>query len=186
MTPNNSRSSCAQKTRSAKSPAAIWITSFRNTRPEPGWVHAGHTLLHDLKENVVTPYVMVESLGWFYGLPIFGKTLLPSLYRRWTAWLRRLFVPSLATTLTVDKLAPAETAEMLAAEQQAIVRKALHERIGLRSSRITPALVEGLRQRALSGQGDPEPPLIEAAKQAGLSTEALDQFRSTACGGSTT
>ena len=47
-------------------------------------VHAGHTLLHDLKENVVTPYVMVESLGWFYGLPIFGKTLLPALYRRWT------------------------------------------------------------------------------------------------------
>ena len=87
------------------------------------WVHAGHTLLHDLKENVVTPYVMVESLGWFYGLPIFGKTLLPSLYRRWTAWLRRLFVPSIATTLTVDKLAPAETAEMLAAEQQAVVTK---------------------------------------------------------------
>ena len=26
-------------------------------------VHAGHRLLHDLKENVVTPYVMVESLG---------------------------------------------------------------------------------------------------------------------------
>ena len=74
-------------------------------------VHAGHTLLHDLKENVVTPYVMVESLGLFYGLPIFGKTLLPLFYRRWTAWLRRLFVPSLATTLTVDKLAPAETAE---------------------------------------------------------------------------
>ena len=88
-------------------------------------VHAGHTLLHDLKENVVTPYVMVESLGWFYGLPIFGKTLLPSLYRRWTSWLRRIFVPSIATTLTVDKLAPAETAEMLAAEQQATVRKAL-------------------------------------------------------------
>jgi len=35
------------------------------------WMQAGHTLLHDLKENVVTPYVMVESLGWFYGLPIF-------------------------------------------------------------------------------------------------------------------
>jgi uncharacterized protein YbcC (UPF0753/DUF2309 family) len=63
-------------------------------------VHAGHTLLHDLKENVVTPYVMVESLGWFYGLPMFGKTLLPLLYRRWTAWLRRIFVPSLSTTLT--------------------------------------------------------------------------------------
>jgi uncharacterized protein YbcC (UPF0753/DUF2309 family) len=140
------------------------------------WVHAGHTLLHDLKENVVTPYVMVESLGLFYGLPIFGKTLLPSLYQRWTAWLRRLFVPPLATTLTVDKLAPSETAEMLAAEQQALVAKALQERTGLRSSHITPTLVEALRQRAFSGQGEPEPPLVEEAERAGLSMEALNNF----------
>lgn len=139
-------------------------------------VHAGHTLLHDLKENVITPYVMVESLGWFYSLPIFGKTLLPLLYRRWTALLRRLFVPSLATTLTVDKLAPAETADMLAAEQQATVRHALQERTGVRSSRITPELVEALRQRALSGEDDPEPPLTQAATEAGLSSEVLTSF----------
>ncbi|MDZ4734415.1 MAG: DUF2309 domain-containing protein [Nitrospirota bacterium] len=136
-------------------------------------VHAGHTLLHDLKENVVTPYVMVESLGWFYGFPIFGKTLLPSLYRRWTAWLRRIFLPPIATTLTVDKLAPAETAEMLAAQQQTTVRRALQERTGLRSSRITPELVEGLRQWALSGESEPNPSLIKAATIARLSTEAL-------------
>jgi tripartite-type tricarboxylate transporter receptor subunit TctC len=43
--------------------------------------------LVDVARLGVTPYVMVESLGWFYGLPIFGKTLLPLLYRRWTAWL---------------------------------------------------------------------------------------------------
>ncbi len=139
-------------------------------------VHAGHTLLHDLKENVITPYVMVESLGWFYSLPIFGKTLLPLLYRRWTVWLRRLFVPSLATTLTVDKLAPAETAEVLAAEQQATVRHALQERTGVRSSRISPELVEALRQRALSGEDDPEPPLTQAATEAGLSSEVLTSF----------
>ena len=139
-------------------------------------VHAGHTLLHDLKENVVTPYVMVESLGWFYGLPIFGKTLLPSLYRCWTVWLRRIFVPSIATTLTVNKLAPADTAEMLAAEQQATVRQALQERTGLRSSQITPELVEALRQRALSGEGEPEPPLTAIATNAGLSTEDLTTF----------
>jgi uncharacterized protein YbcC (UPF0753/DUF2309 family) len=140
------------------------------------WVQAGHTLLHDLKENVVTPYVMVESIGWFYGLPIFGKTLLPALYRRWTDWLRRLFVPAIATTLTVDKLAPDETAEMLAAEQQALVRKALRERTGLRRSRMTPALVEGLRQRALGGAGDQDPSLTAIAEQAGLSPEALNDF----------
>jgi len=137
------------------------------------WVQAGHTLLHDLKENVVTPYVMVESLGWFYSLPIFGKTLLPGLYRRWTSRLQRLFVPTLATTLTVDKLSPTETVEMLAAEQQALVRKALTERFAFRSSRMTPALVEGLRQLALGGPGEAEPALIETANRAGLSSEAL-------------
>ncbi|HEU4686667.1 MAG TPA: DUF2309 domain-containing protein [Nitrospira sp.] len=138
------------------------------------WVHAGHTLLHDLKENVVTPYVMVESLGWFYGIPIFGKTLLPSLYRRWTTWLRRLFVPAIATTLTIDKLAPTETAEMLAAEQQATVKKALREHAGLRSSRMTPALVEGLRQRALNGEGEIAGSLPAVAAEAGLSRDTVE------------
>ena len=139
-------------------------------------VHAGHTLLHDLKENVITPYVMVESLGWFYSLPIFGKTLLPLLYRRWNVWLRGLFVPPLATTLTVDKLAPAETADVLAAEQQATVRHALQVRTSLRRSQITPELVEALRQRALIGEDDPGPPLTQAATGAGLSSEVLTSF----------
>lgn len=139
-------------------------------------VHAGHTLLHDLKENVVTPYVMVESLGWFYALPIAGKTLLPSLYRRWTAWLKRLFVPAIATTLTVNKLAAAETADMLAAEQQATIRQALQERTGLRSSQITPTLIDALRRRALNGEGEPDAALVSAATQAGLSTDELNGF----------
>ncbi|MEP6959492.1 MAG: DUF2309 domain-containing protein, partial [Nitrospirota bacterium] len=139
-------------------------------------VHAGHTLLHDLKENVVTPYVMVESLGWFYGLPILGKTLLPSLYRRWTDWLRRIFVPPIATTLTVDKLPPADTAELLAVEQQTTVRQALQERTGLRSSQITAELIEALRQWALSEDDEPEPALITAATNAGLTPEALTAF----------
>ena len=141
------------------------------------WVHAGHTLLHDLKENVVTPYVMVESLGWFYSLPIFGKTLVPMLYQRLTAWLRRLFVPALATTLTVDKLAPRETAEMLEAEQQAVIREALHEQLGLRSSRITPTLVEGLRRQALAAEGDQASPIAaEEIERAGLTPETSQAF----------
>jgi uncharacterized protein YbcC (UPF0753/DUF2309 family) len=140
------------------------------------WVQAGHTLLHDLKENVVTPYVMVESLGWFYALPIFGKTLLPMLYQRWTAWLRNLFVPPLATTMTVDKLAPAETAEMLEAEQQALVRKALRDRLGLHGDCITPGFIEGLRQCALAEQGDPQPPLLDEGRRAGLGVDAINSF----------
>ena len=119
---------------------------------------------------------MVESLGWFYSLPIFGKTLIPSLYQRWTAWLKRLFVPALATTLTIDKLAPTETAEILAAKQQALVRKALQERLGLRSFHIPPALIEGLRQQALAEPGELDQSLLESASKAGLSADVLAAF----------
>ncbi|MSR25368.1 MAG: DUF2309 domain-containing protein [Nitrospiraceae bacterium] len=139
-------------------------------------VHAGHTLLHDLKENVVTPYVMVESLGWFYGLPIIGKTVLPALYRRWATWLWRRFVPSLGTCVTVDKLAPAEAEEMLTSEQGATIRTALQDRLGLHGSRVTPELVEALRRQALNGEGTVELSLSEAAQRVGLSTEKLTAF----------
>jgi hypothetical protein len=139
-------------------------------------VHAGHTLLHDLKENVVTPYVMVESLGWFYSLPIIGKTILPDLYRRWTAWLKRLFVPPIATCMTVDKLTPADIEEMLASEQRTLVRKALEERLGLHGSRATPDFIETLRKQALNGDAAAEPALLDLAGRAGIPVETLDAF----------
>jgi hypothetical protein len=44
-------------------------------RSRAKFIEAGHALLHDLKENVATPYVMVESLGWFYSVPMIGKTI---------------------------------------------------------------------------------------------------------------
>ena len=56
-------------------------------------LEAWHTLLYDLKENVFTPYVMVESLGWFYSLPLVGKTLCAARYRSVMEWVRRKLVP---------------------------------------------------------------------------------------------
>jgi uncharacterized protein YbcC (UPF0753/DUF2309 family) len=137
---------------------------------------AGHTLLHDLKENVVTPYVMVESLGWFYGLPLFGKTFFSSWYRRWTTWLRRIFVPPIPTTVTVDKLTPADTEEMVVAEQRAIVWKALRSELGLHGSRVSPELVEALRRQALNGDGWFATQVPDLVRRTGLSPEALANF----------
>jgi uncharacterized protein len=134
-------------------------------------VHAGHTLLHDLKENVVTPYVMVESLGWFYGLPIVGKTAWPAFYRRLTAWLQRLFVPSIATNLTVDKLSPGDIDEMVMSEQRGVIWKVLRERLGFRGSRMSAEFVEALRRQALSGEGPIESSLIGAAQALTLSKD---------------
>ena len=112
-------------------------------------LHAGHALVHDLKENVVTPYVMVESLGWFYSLPLIGKTVLAAWYQEWAARLRRLFVPPVATSLTVDKLSREEVTEMLAAEQRGMIRRALQERFGDRDLNLSLERLEFLRQRAL-------------------------------------
>lgn len=112
-------------------------------------LHAVHRLLHDLKENVVTPYVMVESLGWFYSLPLVGKTIASAWYQRVAAWLRRLFVPPVATSLTVDKLSREQVTEMVAAEQRAVIRRALQERFGDRQLNLSLERLEFLRQRAL-------------------------------------
>ena len=86
-------------------------------------LEAFHTLIYDLKENVVTPYVMVESLGWFYSLPLIGKNICAARYRTAMDWIRRKLVPPVATTLTVDKLSREEVEEMLAAEQRATTRR---------------------------------------------------------------
>jgi uncharacterized protein YbcC (UPF0753/DUF2309 family) len=55
----------------------------------------------------------------------------------------------------------------------------LQERTGLRGSQITPELIEALRQRALSGEGEPEPPLTAAATNSGLPPEAVTTFVAT-------
>jgi uncharacterized protein YbcC (UPF0753/DUF2309 family) len=122
---------------------------FSRHRAGARLLQAGHALLHDLKENVVTPYVMVESLGWFYGLPLIGKTVFAAWYQTWAARLRRLFVPPVATSLTVDKLSRDQVAEMLAAEQRGIIRRALQDRFGDRDLNLSLERLEYLRKRAL-------------------------------------
>ncbi len=116
--------------------------------------HAGHHLLHDLKENVITPYVMVEALGWFFSVPFFGKTLFPLWYHRLTSWLKGLWLPPLATTLTIDKLSREEAEEMVAVEQRAAIRAALRQEFPHLGSAITPALIDNIRHGAMENQNE--------------------------------
>ncbi len=139
-------------------------------------LHGLHVLLHDLKEHVITPYVMVESLGWFYTLPFFGKTLAPVWFQRGAARLRRLVAPPVATTLTVDKLTKDEAEEMVAGEQRAAIRHALRSRLGLPAASITAELVEALRLRALNGDGAAEPAIGTPIRVPGLSAEEEEAF----------
>jgi uncharacterized protein YbcC (UPF0753/DUF2309 family) len=115
--------------------------------------HAAHMLLHDVKENVVTPYVMVEALGWFFSLPLLGKTLLPLWYHNAGRWLKQRLMPSVATTLTVDKISREEGEEMIAAEQQAQIREIVRDRFSVHGTALSSTLLEKIRKKAI-GMGD--------------------------------
>jgi uncharacterized protein YbcC (UPF0753/DUF2309 family) len=113
-------------------------------------VKAGQELLHDLKHNVVTPYVMVEAVGWFFGWSLLGKTLFPRWHHRIAAWVRRTLVPPVATSVTVDKLTPSEAHEMVAAEQRMRILRWLKTHHQVEGALLTPQRLEDIRLQAMS------------------------------------
>ena len=110
----------------------------------------GHTLLHDLKENVITPYVMVEAIGWFFGFRLFGQTLSPLWFQRITSWFKERFSVPIGTTLTVEKLTRQEAEEMVASEHRATIYRMLIERFGRQGNAVSHDQVERLRKQALN------------------------------------
>jgi len=147
-------------------------------------LHMGHELLYSLKENVITPYVMVESVGWFYALPLIGKTVFTNGYRNLTAWFRRLFAPPVATSLTIDKLSRKEVEEMLASEQRAVIRRALQQQFGDRNLNLSLERLEFLRRRALddidpaqSAQGSARPNALSAEEEAAFIEDLRSRYQ---------
>ncbi len=121
-------------------------------------VKAGHELLHDLKHNVVTPYVMVEAIGWFFVLPFIGKTLCPRWYHRVAAWVQSKILPAVATTLTVDKFSTGDAEAMLAAEQRLQIAWWLRTQGHRAGSRVTGAVLDEIRRQALTDEDGPLSP----------------------------
>ena len=81
-------------------------------------------------------------------------------------WLRRKLVPSVATTLTVDKLSREEVEEMIASEQRATTRRALQEKFGERNLNLSLERLEFLRRRALDEESAGEPSAARRAPTA--------------------
>ncbi|WP_442429795.1 DUF2309 domain-containing protein [Nitrospina sp. 32_T5] len=109
----------------------------------------GNALLEELKENVITPYVMVEAIGWFYGFKLFGQTLHPKLYKSFISMVKDPFDVPLNTTLTVDKISREEAQEMVASQHRAAIYKLLIERYGRRGAAVPHDQIERLRQLAM-------------------------------------
>ena len=110
----------------------------------------GHTLLHDLKENVVTPYVMVEAIGWFFGFKLFGQTLQPKWFKKAMSLIKDSLAIPIRTTLTVEKIQREEAYEMIAAKHRAAIYRLFTEKYDQQGATVPHDQVERLRKLALN------------------------------------
>ena len=62
-------------------------------------------VLNDLKNNPYTPYIMVEAIGWIFGINLFGKTFSP---RKTNKLFSNFKAEKPKTTYTLDKLSEDE------------------------------------------------------------------------------
>lgn len=62
-------------------------------------------VLSDLKNNPYTPYIMVEAIGWIFGIQLFGKTFLPE---KTNKFFTKLKPTKPKTRYTLDKLSDEE------------------------------------------------------------------------------
>ena len=62
-------------------------------------------VIKDLKNNPYTPYIMVEAVGWIFGINLFGKTFAP---RKTEKFFKSFKAEKPKTTYTLDKLSDEE------------------------------------------------------------------------------
>lgn len=77
--------------------------SLKKHKKEIGRLKTIYEMLRDMKFHVLTPFVMVESLGWLFGFQLFGRTLIPRTYRKWRKNTHKSMAPPISTEMTVDR-----------------------------------------------------------------------------------
>ena len=65
--------------------------------------HTIFEILHDIKFHILTPFVMVESLGWLFGVQLFGRTMFPQTYRNCRKVAYKAIVPPIGTEMTSNR-----------------------------------------------------------------------------------
>ena len=60
-------------------------------------------VISDLKNNPYTPYIMIEAIGWVFGINLFGKTFAPIKTKK---FFKNFQAEKPKTTYTLDKLSP--------------------------------------------------------------------------------
>ena len=106
--------------------------------------HTTHELIHDLKAHVLTPYITVESVGWLFGVQLFGRTLFPRWYRKYREQFADVVAPAVATNVTIDEMTKDEEIKLgLTLSEQVATMDAALRTIGLTSNLARLVLVCG-------------------------------------------
>ncbi len=139
-----------------ESPRAGNEETLRNYDRGLKWTHFGHHLFHDLKSHPVASLMLIDILGGLYALTLFGKTIIPSWYRRFTTWLTDFLRPAVPSRIPVENLSEQEAVDRLVREERLKLKDFLRQSPTWShlSSRLTHLTVEALRQTALA----PAPP----------------------------
>lgn len=85
-------------------------------------------VLNDLKNNPYTPYILVEAIGWIFGVKLFGKTFFPGKTEK---LFDKLKAKKPKTVYTLDKLSPQEIEKYVKRLHLNIIREVLTTQSGL-------------------------------------------------------
>lgn len=66
------------------------------------WRELGVQLFHDLKQNPLAAFMLIDVLGIFFGVRLIGKTMVRRPYRAMVDAVRRWFIGPVATEIPVD------------------------------------------------------------------------------------
>ncbi len=113
-----------------------------------GYSHIVEEILHDLKQNVFTPYITVEAIGFLFGFDFIGKTFFPLEYSKVR---ENVTEAKLNTDILIDKLSREEMERIVNTVYEISVRKILKHELNIKEDKITGILVEEIVNVALEG-----------------------------------
>ena len=125
--------------------------------------------MHDLKEQVLTPFVTVEAIGLLFGFDMIGKTVAPSTYNRW----RKHLHPEKPTTrYLLDKLSRKQADSIIRATQRAVIIGAVQHELKLETEDVSDDAIRELRELAMENVEDSS----ACAEMLGLSVAEVNEF----------
>ena len=123
-------------------------------------------ILKDLKNNVLTPYITVEAIGFLFGFDMIGKTFFPLEYAKFK---ERFFPKKKSRELLISKLSREDAIRIIETLYHELIAFALEKELGLK--KFPSYLLERLRNVALEEEEGKDIP-----KMLGITEEEFKNF----------